>query len=182
MAESRNVLELAPTLPRPTVDWSVRELGRRQKHAKLESVQWMENGANGVTGVFARDHVEPEFNHAFETAIIHHQHTEESSVQGPARRRATAAQITVQWTVGGLSGINGAGVRNLVAVGHKPALARAQILPRHMAVKNAAEKVNGHVNVTRSPVQSTVDGASGINGALVLNLVEVEHRTALARA
>ena len=42
----------------------------------------MENGANGVTGVFARDHVEPEFNHAFETAIIHHQHTEESSVQG----------------------------------------------------------------------------------------------------
>ena len=56
----------------------------------------MENGANGVTGVFARDHVEPEFNHAFETAIIHHQHTEESSVQGPARRRATAAQITVQ--------------------------------------------------------------------------------------
>lgn len=56
----------------------------------------MENGANGVTGVFARDHVEPEFNHAFETAIIHHQHTEESSVQGSARRRATAAQITVQ--------------------------------------------------------------------------------------
>lgn len=55
--------------------------------------------------------------------------------------------------VGGLSGINGAGVRNLVAVGHKLALARAQILPRHMAVKNAAEKVNGHVNVTRSPVQ-----------------------------
>lgn len=55
--------------------------------------------------------------------------------------------------MGGLSGIDGAGVRNLVAVGHKPALARAQILPRHMAVKNAAEKVNGHVNVTRSPVQ-----------------------------
>ena len=38
MAESRNVLELAPTLPRPTVDWSVRELGRRQKHAKLENL------------------------------------------------------------------------------------------------------------------------------------------------
>lgn len=40
-----------------------------------------------------------------------------------------------------------------MAADHKPALARAPTLLRPMAAENAAEKVNGHVNVTRSLVQ-----------------------------
>ena len=56
----------------------------------------MESGTNGMTGVFARDHVEPENNHEYENATIHVQHMEESSVQDPARRHATAAQMVAQ--------------------------------------------------------------------------------------
>lgn len=108
-------------------------------NATLELAQWTEGGANGRNGACARDRVAGEYKQEHGHATVHDQLTEASSVREQAARHVFVTLMIAQSMETGVGGNHGDRAQNLVAVDHRPARARAQILLRPMVGRNAEE-------------------------------------------